>query len=378
MTTTPPNSCTFVATSNDVTATSISHRSCKNGSELREIIANSAAYEEKYGLIVKSSKLTDDDEQQQQFIHPARYGLASAILHAYNTHHNLILRPDDVWQAILTQFSFYVNANAEALRNEFVDFEGKKQLTIEMGGSLFTADYGSFAKRMVDEQISTNLKDAEVTEWLLPKFTTTTDTDRVVASVTIMSTLKAYFSYRCMLACGIPNVTLLGTAKDWGLLRQKLERLLNYDIQGKRPVMKEWHDLLAIVVDEFIQAVEGKPNLKFWDTIAHHIRGGSGPSYLSGWVTVFSCFNSDGDWQGDGGSYKWPRINTSKIPVGAVSVPVVLDDNGTEYEANMTAGQMCYEVVGKNTDTIKPRSDWCFAIDNTEEKTPKRKRNDEE
>ena len=110
--------------------------------------------------------------------------------------------------------------------------------------------------------------------------------------------------------------------------------------------------------------------MEFWDTVAHHEGGGSGPSYLSGWVTVFACFKANGEWQGDGVVRQWqqeeggvwPAIDTGNIPIGAVSVPVKLDDNGKVYAANMTSGQMVYEVIGKNSDTIQPRSDWCFAI----------------
>eukprot|EP01112_Ceratiomyxa_fruticulosa_P004269 TRINITY_DN1473_c0_g1_i4.p1 TRINITY_DN1473_c0_g1~~TRINITY_DN1473_c0_g1_i4.p1 ORF type:complete len:198 (+),score=45.84 TRINITY_DN1473_c0_g1_i4:235-828(+) len=38
---------------------------------------------------------------------------ANAAMAAYANHHNLVIRPDDVWIAIMTQFSFYVNANSE-------------------------------------------------------------------------------------------------------------------------------------------------------------------------------------------------------------------------------------------------------------------------
>lgn len=311
---------------------------------------------------------------KQTHISSARKGLVTAIVDAYNHHHNLILRPDDIWQAILTQFSFYVNANAEELRDKFVDFDGKKKLTISMDGTLFTADFGEFAERMVDEQISTNIKDPKVTEWLLPNFTTTTNDDRIAASVTIMSTLQAYFEYECMLLCGIPNVTLLGTVQDWKLLREKVDGLLQYEVKdndnGQKAihhdpgqVMEEWHTLLSRVVNEFVKSVEGKPNLEFWDTVAHREGGGSGPSYLSGWVTVFACFKANGEWQGyQHAKGDWPRIDTGKIAEGVVSVPVTLDDNGKEYEAKMTAGQMVYCVVGEDLDTIQPRNDWCFAI----------------
>jgi len=64
---------------------------------------------------------------------------------AYNSHHELILRPDDFWQAIVTQFSFYVNANAEALRDKIVDHEGKKELVVVVEGNFNTIDYAEFA-----------------------------------------------------------------------------------------------------------------------------------------------------------------------------------------------------------------------------------------
>ncbi len=41
--------------------------------------------------------------------------------------------------------------HAESLRDRFVDFQGKMQLTIDAEGTLLTADFGAFAERMVDE-----------------------------------------------------------------------------------------------------------------------------------------------------------------------------------------------------------------------------------
>lgn len=55
----------------------------------------------------------------------AHWGFASAVLNAYNYHANLVIRPDDVWQAVLSQFSYYVKGHSEELRSRIVDFEGK-------------------------------------------------------------------------------------------------------------------------------------------------------------------------------------------------------------------------------------------------------------
>lgn len=290
---------------------------------------------------------------------PAPWGLVSAIVKAYNRHHELVLRPDDLWQAILTQFSFYVNGHAEDLRDRFVDFKGKKTLVVEMEGTLFTADYAKFAHRMVHENIVHNIKDPSVVEWILPKFTTTTWTDQVTASVSLMSTLKAYFEYIGQLACGIPKVTLIGTPEDWKCLRVKVDRLLDYDLRDTR--MTAWHQLLAPVLDEFVKSASGDPSIAFWDRVCSHHGGGSGPSYLSGWVTVFAVFNSDGEWQPNRSQVPYPMIDFDSLPVGVVSVPVLVDDNGTQYDTQLLGGQFAFEEAGSEGVAIQPRTDWCIA-----------------
>eukprot|EP00588_Corethron_pennatum_P029888 CAMPEP_0194323104 /NCGR_PEP_ID=MMETSP0171-20130528/23982_1 /TAXON_ID=218684 /ORGANISM="Corethron pennatum, Strain L29A3" /LENGTH=464 /DNA_ID=CAMNT_0039081611 /DNA_START=133 /DNA_END=1527 /DNA_ORIENTATION=+ len=292
------------------------------------------------------------------------YGLVSAVQTAYNTHHDLVLRADDFWQAIVAQFSFYVNGNAEALRDKFVDFKGKQKLTIYSLGTLFTADFGQIAERMVDEQIVNNIKNPEVAAWLLPAFSTTTGADRVAASVMVMSALQAYFSFGCCLCCGLPSVTLLGVREDWVKLRSKIDGLLDFNLPAGH--MAEWHKLLAPIADQLIASFDGKPDLDFWDTVCSHHGGGSGPSYLSGWITAFAVFSANGYWQGnteDAGSVvSYPMIETSNIPVGVVSVPLHVDDNGTPYDTTMFAGQFVFDVA-KNGKGVQPRTDWCIAFD---------------
>merc|ERR1711920_1137436 len=110
-------------------------------------------------------------------------------------------------------------------------------------------------------------------------------------------------------------------------------------------------------------------NLDFWDKICSHVGGGSGPSYLSGWITAFAVFTAKGQWQGSRKAVRvrgqgtvegeWPFIDTQDIPVGSVSVPVLVDDNGTQYEAHMLAGQFGSNVV-LECKGLQPRSDWCI------------------
>ena len=54
----------------------------------------------------------------------------NTVIGAYSQHRALVIRPDDVWLTILSQFNFFVNANAELLRANFVAHEGQRELVI--------------------------------------------------------------------------------------------------------------------------------------------------------------------------------------------------------------------------------------------------------
>src|SRR6478735_6423430 len=68
-------------------------------------------------------------------------GFVWSAYHAYSNHHHLTIRPEDVWFAILTQLSFFINANAEQLRAFFVSHEGKKELEVVAVGTLESANF---------------------------------------------------------------------------------------------------------------------------------------------------------------------------------------------------------------------------------------------
>lgn len=230
----------------------------------------------------------------------AKAGLVSDILDAYNGHHNLVVRPDDFWIAIMSQFSFYVTKHSEALRDRLVSFEGKMMLTIYTGGNLFTANFGEVATRMVDEQIAKNIKDPSLASWAIPSFSTTKESDRIVAAISLMSSLQNFFEYKAVLECGIPNVTMLGTAADWKQLRLKVDKILEFKLPNE-PNLEIWVDMLKRLTDSLSFSYEN-PNdpktLEFWEDVASEDGGGSGPSFIIGWLGVFTSWTAKGEWQG--------------------------------------------------------------------------------
>lgn len=298
-------------------------------------------------------------------------GFVDAAVRAYNEHHGLVWRPDDVWQAVVTQLSFYIQKNAEKLRTRFVEHEGQKELVVRSHGTLFTAPWGDIAQLFLKE-IGKNMKDPSVAAWITPDFTTTTDTDRVAASIAAMATFQAYFSYMCELMCGLPSVDLLGTVEDWLKLAERVKRIPEFDAGDGH--LKEWADMLGPVVDEMVATKQGKANMDWWQRIAHYEGGKSGPTYLSGWITVFAAFDHEGSWQGgkrevkfwyaeDAVKSDWPIINTNKIPNGVLVVPMKIDDNGSAlYNGVLTAGQVMSNVVGDDGTKLAPRTDWALYV----------------
>ncbi|KAF9463844.1 hypothetical protein BDZ94DRAFT_1257569 [Collybia nuda] len=324
-------------------------------------------------------------------IQPQQNGFFLTAIAAYNGHHHLIIRPDDVWIAILAQFNFYVNAHAEELRSQFVQHEGKKALEVTAAGTRYTVDFGALANQMTAE-IHKNVIDEELRSWVLPDFSTTSKNDTVTCAVLMMATMKTYFSYTMSLACGIPSVTLQGEKSDWEKLLLRLDKLPTF---GPEPAA--WAKLLRPILRRFVQAFDGEPDVDFWGQICHRHSNFSGPDYLSGWITAFSVWSSEGKWHGpslssiespedtSGGlsdtfgprqtklildGVVYPHINANRdVSVGFCEVDVNLNDNGKIFDCLMVSGHVGYRVEG-NADTLRPFPAWFMFTKGDPKPTP--------
>jgi hypothetical protein len=185
----------------------------------------------------ESQKLHNDNLIQSSFseisadtpVLDAKNGFVDSAIRAYNQHHHLIIRPEDVWFSMLVQLKEYINAHAEELRSMFVAHEGQKKLVLEADGLIagtaqFGVDWAKFAYQ-IGKKIEENIIDPSLRKWFMPAFSTTTKSDQATASIIMMSAMQKYFSYGCCIRCGLPSVTLLGTKRDWEEMLQRLERL---------------------------------------------------------------------------------------------------------------------------------------------------------
>ncbi|KAG8820174.1 hypothetical protein FRC17_010235 [Serendipita sp. 399] len=341
--------------------------------------------------VLQSSYVSDP------WFHPRANGFIDTVMEAYNTHHHLIIRPDDIWCAILNQFNLYVNANAESLRSKFVAHKGKKQLAIVVAGTRYTVDFGWMANEM-GNKIKENIRDETLHDWVIPNFTTTTPNDIVICSVLLMSTLQKYFDYEFdCIDCGIPSITLLGEKDDYLSILFRLDRFEEF---GQEPTM--FATFLRPILKEFVNAFDYQqegplPNPDFWGKICHRYDMGSGPTFLCGWMTAFAVWDRDGKWQGGDmskinkpvegtgwssrdriqlfwGNVRYPLVDIDQVPKGYCQVPIQLDDNGEKFDCKMIAGHVGMHIssstsaemkdVGPNAikDTYQPAAEWFIFV----------------
>lgn len=221
--------------------------------------------------------------------------------------------------------------------------EGKKEL--EAVSEI--RDFALLAVQMGDI-LGKNVNDPEMKDWVLPGFSTTTYSDKVVGSILFMGAMQKYFSFKMTVLCGLPSVTLLGQVEDWENILHRLDKL---DLLGDEP--KQFATLLRPVLRHMIRSFTEPKSaevIDFWNKIVHHNSMGSGTDYLSGWLTAFCFWDEDGNakrfqsWKrkpnGVLEDVVYPTVDVDAVPAGHASVPVKVDDNGDEYEANMVAGSV--------------------------------------
>ena len=340
---------------------------------------------------------------------PSTNGFIFAATEAYAGHHHLTIRPDDIWFAILTQFSSYVNAHGEDLRHQFVAHEGKKELRLKYDAlSRWHLDYSVFALDM-SRELENHVVDRTLKDWVIPAFTTTTRSDHVAASVIMMGMLQKYFDFTVSIVCGLPSVTLLGERSDYEEILNRIAKLSQY---GNEPT--EFARLLSPILRHLILSFDDSKTETvnfFWRRIFTIDDKTCGVDLFTGWIAAFAFWDEHGQqiyqpygtekqWVDNDGTFGWTDIskdesyesyvlkpllleldgvrygavNRRNIAPGWTKVPVKIDDHGTEVEAEMVAGSTGYECSSSGSpaangtvglDSMRPVTGWWI-----EEKMP--------
>ena len=284
----------------------------------------------------------------------------NGYVQAFKEHRPITISPDIFWLLIIQGFANHVNNNVEKLRSMFVDFEGKKELTvIRYNMTPRTAqekDWNGIFSELVD-QIS-SYTGREITETLEPNFTTTTTVSKAVGQLSIMCAMKKYFSYHVIMCiCHFPYIIVEGSKSDWEQIIQKLENLRKYDLD-------DWVDILKPILSKIVESKEGKVDEKFWNNMIHiqPSKGAYRPGYVDGWFVNFFLYNIYGNRVGGRVSDKDDDLTSEML-----TVPFKLTVNDVSTDCEFVAG-----FVGTSQDPetkcIKPEIGWIIREDDKEKK----------
>lgn len=203
--------------------------------------------------------------------------LLEAVHLAFSQHRPLILSPDHLWITIARGVADHMALEGEQLRSRFVKHQGKAKLTVSTTAALrdvnWPAAFQTWCGQIADH-VGQGLHDT-----LIPDFSTTSEIDRIAGHVVMMDIFEKYFEYELLCICGIPRVTLRGNADDWVRLRNKAARLEVFELGW-------WLEHLIPVLDQFVLAAQGKPDIAFWQRICK-LRRAYGGDVINGWIVTF-------------------------------------------------------------------------------------------
>lgn len=277
--------------------------------------------------------------------------------YAFATHRPLRLSPDHIWLVITQGFAAHVNNHPEELRTLFVSHEGKVVLDVRRDDfkkgkkdNPWEEVFPEFSK-----QIGTHIgQDAQ--QLITARFSTTSPAEQAAFEITLMDAVKQYFTYSVTTFCGIPEIILEGTTADWKSLRERTQKLAQYDLQW-------WTDELDPILAQFVEASEGRVNLEFWNSFYKQRRESGGP-YINGWILKLFPYLRGSD---NLPSRRNPMLTTNPpehsficsddFPRGMSSVPFVWNYFDTEYDMMFLAGFLGIS-QDEDSKTLEPEIGW--------------------
>jgi hypothetical protein len=203
-------------------------------------------------------------------VHP----LLSAVGRAFAEHRPLVLTPDAVWLTIAQGVAQHIRLHAEELRPLLVSHPGRKRLMVTLDEPMPT-DAGSWARtvEMFAKLLAAEVRDAAAFEC---DFSTSTDVERTAGRVVLLDAYSPYFALWVRFVCGIPSITLAGTAGDWQKIRDRVGIIAGYGLEN-------WCRSLVPITGQFVRAASGDADVAFWRRI-YSPADAYGAKVITGWA----------------------------------------------------------------------------------------------
>lgn len=247
-------------------------------------------------------------------------GLFNTLATGYAGHVPVMLRPDDILNTVTTLWAKYIIAHSDKFRSFFVQHESKKTLEYKTGGGWSMDRLPEFISGLRELIIADQ---GQAIEWASQSFSTTTNNDALCRAACILASQKEFYGYRGTMMCGFPSVSLMGTSEDWQLLIDSVSAMpVSNDIE-----LSAWRDSLCSMIESMIQGDEG-----FWQScINKETYGSGGQTKFTGWIKILNPFNEKGEWING-------KVDDSEILNMTVDFPILMNDNGHEFELMVQTG----------------------------------------
>jgi hypothetical protein len=203
-------------------------------------------------------------------VHP----LLSAIGRAFAEHRPLVLSPDVVWLTIAQGVAQHIRLHVEELRPRLVNHPGRKRLTVTLDGPMPT-DANSWAQAVetFGKLLGSESRPAADFEC---DFSTSTDVERIAGRIVMLDAYSPYFTYILRCVCGIPSITLTGTAGDWRKIRDRVPVIADLGLA-------DWCRSLTPITEQFARAASGDVDVAFWRRI-YNPADAYGGEIITGWA----------------------------------------------------------------------------------------------
>ncbi|KAJ4246533.1 hypothetical protein NW762_013474 [Fusarium torreyae] len=321
----------------------------------------------------QSHRVIDSSLSAQDFygnyISASQNGFVWSAYHAYNHHRHLIIRPDDIWLAILGQLNPYIKAKAPELIKYFAPRTSQGESEIVNLSASEIRDHSVLAQQM----------ESSMAQWitypgldlaLMVGFSTTSEVDRTVASVLLMGEMYKEHD-KVDLTCGLRglhSVTVLGVCQDWEGFLAKLEfiRLFGDEacefVAMLRPIIYSIRQTLIQPDDRLV--------IDFWEKMVTRNKLPGDSDYITGWISAFCFWDQHGracPLRGEELEFtgvKYNRISFDEVSIGFASLPITVDDNGHIMNCTMIAGSLGIQAqnFSPTCDYIHPLTGWILSL----------------
>lgn len=277
----------------------------------------------------------------------------AALNAAYDQHLPLVLSPDILWLTIAQGLSLHITNNAEELRHQFVNHEGKEHIEIFEDSFIKGSPNNdwSHAFGQFSDAIAGYI--GKKRDLIVGDYSTTTVIERSANEIILMEAMSKYFTYGMTTCCGIPEITLLGTVEDYKAIKRRVQAMAEFNLGW-------WTSKLESIVDEFILAAQGNANTAFWQKI-YKEAGGSGGPYIGGWMTHLFPY-----LKGHGAGYDQKNdftakgecssgLGTESFHPGISKAEFVWTYYGTKFDMELGAGFTGYKY---ENGAVKPNIGW--------------------